>query len=371
MQITRREFQLYIAAAAAAALPLPAALAHEGPRRQLRVLVLGGTQFVGIHVVNAALRRGHRVTLFNRGRTNPELFPQVEKLRGDRDGDLGALRGRGWDCAIDDSGLVPRQVESSTALLSGNVAQYLFVSSTDAYADYAQPNSEESALQPVPVDVIGRADGGGYGVSKVIGEAYVRAAFPTGALILRPCQIVGPMDPAARVAFWIATAWRGGRLPAPGRQEDPIQYIDARDLANFALDMLEAGNTGTYNVASEPRRFSIGGLVSACVDSITQTQPTLPVEPVWMTRRFLESHRAAGLFPLWPGQRTELGLPLTDTRRALSAGLRVSPLELTVGDTMKWLLSQPGQQQAALRVGPSADLQRRLLADWDSSGGDA
>src|SRR5689334_13695101 len=200
------------------------------------LLVLGGTVFVGRHLVEAALARGHRVTLFNRGRQNADLFPEAEKLRGDRDGDLSALVGRRWDAAIDVAGRVPRIVRQSAQLLADAVPHYTFISTISVYADYATPNLDESgplatAADPTTED----PSGANYGPLKVLCEQEVERAFPDRALIIRPGLIVGPYDPTNRFTYWPRRVAQGGGVLAPNGPEQPARFIDVRDLAQWTL----------------------------------------------------------------------------------------------------------------------------------------
>ena len=213
----------------------------------MRLLVLGGTGFLGRHVVEAALAAGHDVTLLNRGRTNPELFPEVEKLVGDRDGDLAPLRGRRWDAAIDVPARIPRQVQSTTNALEG-IEHYTFVSSISAYRDFSRTGIDESAPVLEYEPTMGDDDMETYGARKAECERIVAAAFPAGALIVRPGLIVGPHDPTDRFTYWPARVDRGGEILAPGPPGRIVQFIDARDLAPWIVRMVEERRTGAFNV---------------------------------------------------------------------------------------------------------------------------
>jgi 2'-hydroxyisoflavone reductase len=364
MNFSRREF-----CATGTALAASACFASRDTRRPLRVLILGGTRFLGVHLTRLALSRGHEVTLFNRGQTNPHLFPEVRRLRGDRDGQLDSLREGHWDCVIDDSGYIPRHVELSTQMLAPRAAQYLFISSNIVYASFAAPNDETSPLAMLKNatldDPLGTET---YGPFKALCEIAVRDAFPHGAIVLRPGFIVGPEDVADNFAYWPVTAARGGEFPVPGAPSEPIQLIDVRDVARFALDLLEKKHTGTFNVVSPPRQMRMGELIADCVRCANRQSrpPQLPM-PVWVPLDFLDRHNVVNLssaFPLWPrADRNSPALALISSRRAQSAGLRITPLATTVADTLaSYLQRAPADRQ--LRAGLLPEEQQKLLAAW-------
>src|SRR6266487_2610867 len=213
----------------------------------MRILVLGGTQFLGRHFVEAALRGGHEVTLFNRGRTRPQLFPGAEHRRGDRDGDLRSLAGGKWDAVVDTSGFVPRVVQQSAQLLRSRVGRYLFVSSVSVYADFSRPGVDEDApvarLEEETEDHRSRA----YGALKALCEETVRETYGAHTTIVRPGLIVGPWDPTGRFTYWPVRIADGGRVLAPEPRDAPVQVIDARDLAEWCLHLLERDVEGTFN----------------------------------------------------------------------------------------------------------------------------
>src|SRR3954447_9947456 len=214
----------------------------------MRILVLGGTQFLGRHVVDDALEHDHEVTLFNRGQTRPELFPDVEKLRGDRDGDLAALTGRSFDAVVDTSGYVPRIVAVTIDAL-GDVGHYTFVSSISVYASLAEPPTTDSPLARLQAPA---ADWrGAYGELKVLCERVVRGRFPD-AVVPRPGLIVGPWDPTGRFTYWPTRLAEGGRVLAPLPREADAQVIDVRDLAGWIGRAAEDGLAGTYNAVDRP-----------------------------------------------------------------------------------------------------------------------
>jgi 2'-hydroxyisoflavone reductase len=360
----RRRFICAATGAVLAAATEHAASAAKA--RPLHILILGGTQFVGVHMTECALQRGHIVTLFNRGRTHPELFPQLEKLQGDRDGKLQALEGRNWDAVIDDSGYVPRHVKLSAELLAPSVRQYLYISSVSAYASFAAPNREDSALGKLADESTEQVDGNTYGPLKALCEKAVTTALSGRATVLRPGYIVGPYDNTDRFTYWPARAARGGDMLAPGSAGDAIQFIDARDLARFAINALEARVTGTFNVVAPPRRFSMGKLIAASIASANSlAHPTPPPHPTWVAADFLSSHYPEADIPIWvPSRGSEAAFANTSAARALNAGLTITPIGKTVSDTLAWQLSRPENERAHPKAGLGADLEREILAAW-------
>jgi 2'-hydroxyisoflavone reductase len=365
--MNRRRF--IAAASGAVAVAAADRLASAKETRPLRILILGGTQFVGVHMTECALQRGHVVTLFNRGRTHPELFPQLEKLQGDRDGQLGALEGRSWDAVIDDSGYVPRHVRLSAELLAANVRQYLYISSVSAYASFATPNNEGSALGKLADESVEKIDGDTYGPLKALCEKVVETALPGRATVLRPGYIVGPNDNTDRFTYWPARAARGGEMLAPGASADPIQFIDARDLARFAIIALERHVTGTFNVVAPPDQFSMGKLIAASVESANSlAHPLPPPRPTWVAAEFLESHYPQADIPIWvPSHGDEAAFAHTSAARSLKAGLSITAIRKTVSDTLAWQLARPEGERAHLKAGLTPELESEILAAWHAA----
>jgi len=331
----------------------------------MKLLILGGTQFVGRHLVEAALARGHEPTLFNRGR-NAALFPQLERRVGDRRGDLSALALGEWDAVIDTCGYLPREVEASAALLRGRVGRYLFVSSASVYAGFAAPNDEGSPLgrvEDLPDPATEVVDGSSYGPLKAACEARVRAHFGAAALLIRPGLIVGPHDPTQRFSYWparLARAADGEAVLAPGRPDDGLQFIDVRDLAAFALDALTQGLGGAFNALSAPGQWRRDELLQACAAAAG-------VAPRWVwggDQPLLD----LGLqpwteLPLWlPASGDHAAFMRCDNRAALAAGLRIRPLAQTVADTLAWWRGLPPEQQAFTKAGLAPQREAEALA---------
>ena len=229
----------------------------------MKLLILGGTKYLGRHLTESALERGHEVTLFNRGRENPDLFHgKVEKLVGDRDGDLAALKGRKWDAVIDTSGYFPRVVKDSARLLADTVDHYTFISTISVYEDFSQPGIEETApvgkLEDETVEDIGA---GAYGPLKALCEQAVEEVMPGRSLIVRPGLIVGPYDPTDRFTYWPSRIAKGGEVLAPGDGTSPVQFIDARDLAEWVLTMTERKQTGVFNATGPEERLEMKGFL--------------------------------------------------------------------------------------------------------------
>lgn len=306
----------------------------------MRILVLGGTSFLGRHFAEAALARGHELTLFNRGRTNPWLFPEAERLVGDRDGDLEALRGRSFDAVLDTSGYVPRIVRETIDAL-GEVGHYTFVSSVSAYADLSTPPTEGSATA---VDEE-------YGGLKAACEEVVREHFPA-AFVVRPGLIVGPWDPTGRFTYWPLRLADGGRVLAPAPPGAPAQVIDARDLAAWLLHGAEEGLAGTYNAVDRPTTRA--ALLAACGDA----------ELVWVPGDFLAANDVEEWMelPLWLHSPDYAGMLAVDPAKAFAAGLATRPLEQTACDTLAWARTQPGDWPAGL----DREKERRVLDAWRS-----
>ncbi|MGH3022843.1 MAG: SDR family oxidoreductase [Gaiellaceae bacterium] len=318
----------------------------------MRILVLGGTLFVGRHVVEAALERGHEVTLFNRGRTAAALFPDVETLHGDRDaGDLDALRGRRWDAAVDTSARVPRWVHDAAGLLAGAVEHYTFVSSGSVYADTSTPGTDEGSpvhsLADESVEEITSAEV--YGALKVLCERAAEQQLPGRVLSARAGLIVGPYDPTGRFTYWVHRIARGGEVLAPEPRDQPVQLIHGRDLADWMLDLAERRETGVYNATGPERPLTMEGLLEA-IREVAGGDASL----TWAGERFLVENgvEAWSELPLWlaPGANPESANFLAvDVRKAIAAGLRFRPLAETIRDTLAGAETTPAAGLDSLR----------------------
>lgn len=300
------------------------------------LLILGGTRFVGRHIVLAALARGHRVTTFTRGHSPDELPAEVERLHGDRTADLSALAGRRWDACVDVSGYLPRVVRASAEALRDAVGRYLFISTLSVYeASGVGPLTEDSALielaDPESEDIQAH-----YGGLKVLCERAVEEVYGARATILRPDIVAGPFDPTGRYTYWPLRLARGGAVLAPGDGQDPVQYVDARDLAAFALQLLEADQGGTYNAAGPVftwRDFlaAVGRGVGASADLH------------WREAGLLEA-RGIGWneLPLYIPRTSEAAsLMNAANERALAAGFTPRPSEETAREVLDWAKGQP------------------------------
>jgi nucleoside-diphosphate-sugar epimerase len=301
----------------------------------LKLLILGGTVFVGRHVAEQALERGHEVTLFTRGRTKPELFPGAERLTGDRDGNLDPLRGREWDAVIDTSGYLPRIVRDSAQLLSGAAGHYTFISSVSVYDGNGLAGTDpDSPVGTIEDETGEEITGESYGPLKALCEQEVERAFPGRALIVRPGLIVGPDDPTDRFAYWPARIAEGGTVLAPGSPEAATQVIDVRDLAAWLVDSTEWRTTGTFNAVGPEQRLSIGEVLARCI-AVSGSD----ADVVWVDDRALID---AGVelwtdLPLWLGDDPDwTWMEEVDPSPAIAAGLRLRPLDETIGDTLRW-----------------------------------
>jgi 2'-hydroxyisoflavone reductase len=310
----------------------------------MKLLILGGTVFLGRALVEAALAKGHEVTLFNRGKTNPELFTQVEKLAGDRKVDLSALQGRRWDAVIDTSGYVPRVVRMSAETLTAQADHYTFISSLSVYADPSKPGvSETDPVGKLEDETIEEVTGDTYGPLKALCELAADRAFPGRALILRPGLIVGPHDPTDRFSYWPWRVAQGGNVLAPGRPERNIQFIDVRDLAEWNIRMVEAKMTGYYNANGPVPPVTMGDLLDSC-KRVSGSDARF----IWVSEDFLKENQVEPWMemPLWVPESdpTMAGFFAFDVSKALEDGLTFRSLDETVQDTLDWLKERPADR---------------------------
>ena len=365
----RRDFVLSSLGVVAAALaPLHPARA----KRRLRILVLGGTRFLGPHMAEYALARGHTLTFFNRGKTNAGVLPDIERIQGDRNGQLDGLKGRSWDAVIDTSGYVPRHVRLSAELLHLQVPHYLFISTVSVYASFASANDERSPVGKLADESIEKVDGETYGPLKALCESTATAVYGAAhTTVLRPGLIVGPDDNTDRFTYWPARAARGGQFVAPGSPRDPVQVIDVRDLAAFAVQAVERQTVGVFNLLSPPGQFTIGDVVDASVEAAWKiVDPQPPPQAVWLPADFLAAQKVAPWsdMPVWaPSVGDEAGFALVSAARALEAGLRIRSMTETVTDTLRWHLQRPAAEQQKLKAGLSPAREAEVLAAWHNS----
>jgi len=375
MTLSRRDFlrTTALAAAAAGALRPGAARADFTPlrsSRRLKILVLGGTAFLGPSVIHEARARGHEITLFNRGRTNADLFPDLERLVGDRDGQLDALRGRRWDVCLDNSGYIPHMVRDSAELLAPNIGQYVFISSISVYADFSKRGlNEKSPVAVISDEQVAAAKtqrdvtGENYGALKALCEKAAQKACPGRACIIRPGLIVGPMDRTDRFTYWPVRVSRGGEVLAPGAPDTPTQVIDVRDLADFVVRCLEERTNGVFNATSPAGELTMGELLETC-RRVSGSDTTF----TWADAAWLEKNGVAAWsdMPVWvPLEGSEAGHPFIDVSRAVKAGLRFRPISETVRGTLDWWATVPQERRdAPLKAGITAEREKELLAAW-------
>jgi 2'-hydroxyisoflavone reductase len=360
MRLTRRDAYKLVGGTALAALFQRPIFARAKP---LRVLILGGTGFIGPHFVAALSARGHSLTLFNRGKRNPETRAGVEQLVGDRAGQLDALKGRDWDVVIDNSGYTPREVKLTADLLRDHVQQYIFISSIAVYADFSVPGIDEdyklAQLKDPAVEVV---DDDTYGGLKVLCEQVVEQAYGARATVIRPTYVAGPGDTTDRFTYWVVRAARGGEMLAPGTPSDPFQFIDVRDLADFMCLCVEKRVAGRYNLCNPPRSVTMGKVLD-----VSKRIAHADTKVTWASADFLEAQKVAGglsdtpEIPIWsrPTGAT-VGGALVSCTRAVAKGLRFRTLEQTARDTLEWQKQRPPEKQK-LRAGLSPERETELL----------
>ncbi len=325
----------------------------------MNILILGGTRFLGRHLVDAALAHGHEVTLFNRGKSNPDLFRGLETILGDREHDIEKLSGREWDVVIDVAGYVPRIVHLSAQGLEGGVKQYVFISSISAYAAFQKVGIDESdAVGKLEDESVEEITGETYGPLKALCEKTVQNIFGAGrALIIRPGLIVGPHDPTDRFTYWPARVKRGGDLITPDRPDAPVQIIDVHDLSEFIIKLIEEGTSGIYNATGPDYQLSLGEMLDAC-KRVSGSTPSFH----WASVDFLKEHEVAPWsdMPVWiPDTEEGAGFSRVDISKAIHAGLKFRPLEETIRDTIAWAETRPADHE--WRAGLNPDKERNLL----------
>ncbi len=346
----------------------------EAPGRPLNLLILGGTRFLGPALVQVAQARGHTLTLFNRGKSNPGLFPEVEKLQGDRDPNHGeglkALEGRKWDAVIDTSGYVPRIVKASAELLAPNVGQYVFVSSISVYKEMAKADlNEADAVATMPDETKEEVDDLSYGPLKALCEQAAEAALPGRTLNIRPGLIVGPDDGSDRFTYWPLRVAKGGEVLAPGDGEDPVQIIDARDLAAFIIRNVERRTAGIFNVTGPVQPMKMKGMLETLREATGSD-----ARFTWVDTAFLDQQKVAAFadMPAWvPRTGPERGVGNVRIAKAVQAGLVTRPLADTARDTLAWFQGLPPDRQEKLRSGLSAEREKEVLAAWHQAKGTA
>jgi 2'-hydroxyisoflavone reductase len=363
---SRRTFLKTAAVASGALLaglrPLHAHGTAPGAPRALNLLILGGTGFIGPHMVRYAVERGHKVSIFTRGRRAADLPASVEHLVGDRNGQLGALAGRTWDAVIDSQATNPEWLRQSTALLKGAAGQYLFVSSTHVYYPYRDVPIDESTRVRMSME---EESADNYGVQKAQSEQLARDAFGDRAIVVRPTYIVGPGDTTDRFPYWPVRLARGGEVLAPGKRTDVVQFIDVRDLSEWMVRLVEEKRGGTYNAAGPREPLTMEQFLEQSRAAIGSNATFTWVDDY----EFLLANRLGAAIP-WVMPRPDYrGSAHISIARAVAAGLTFRPLATTVKDTLAWWPSVPAARQAKPQFVLTPEREAEILAAWKARGG--
>jgi 2'-hydroxyisoflavone reductase len=385
--MTSRRDMLKLAGAGAVGLGLRPGVALGGEAeseappgkaaKPLRILILGGTGFTGPHQVRYALARGHELTLFNRGRRPREWPAPVEELVGDRNtSDLRALAGREWDVCIDNPTTLPFWVRDAGQVLKGKVGQYVFISTLSVYSGEKEPGQDEAAPVfeyegPDPMketmETLRANVEGLYGPLKARSEKEAETWFPGITTVIRPGLIVGPGDESDRFTYWPVRLDRGGEVLAPGDGTDPVQFVDARDLAEWTIRTAEARTLGVFNAMGPASTLTMAGLLDG-IRAATGSKAGL----TWVPADFLEQQKVSpwGDMPVWiPGTGDNAGFSRRKNGRAVAAGLTFRPLGDTAKDTLAWWKAQPAERQAKLRAGIAPEREVEVLAAWKAKRG--
>jgi len=337
----------------------------------MKLLIIGGTRFLGRHLVSAALQRNHDVTLFNRG--NYQSPPNTKQLIGDRDGDLNKLQGHEWDAVIDTCGILPHSVEVSAKTLSASVGAYVFISSVSVYADLSNPGVLESApLKTLTNEQLDEANqihssnssnyGSLYGGLKALCEQTLLDVIPDRSLIIRPGLIVGPYDYTDRFTYWVMRVAHGGEVLAPGRPERSVQFIDVRDLSEWIITTIESSRRGVYNANALPGAVTMEQVLTQC-KSVTESNAAF----TWVSESFLFKEKVAAWsdMPLWlPEQDAPQlsGFMFINSDKAIRAGLKFKPLNETIEAIYLWRSNTASHEP--LSAGLDKEREDRLLQKW-------
>ena len=342
-----------------AAAPKLFAATPERTSAPMRILILGGTGFIGPHLVRHAVSRGHKVTIFTRGRRDGSMLPaEVERLVGDRNGQLGALEGKQWDAVFDDSATNPNWVRQSAELLKGNVGQYLFTSSTGVYYPYMSKGLDESTSPALEGDM--KDPSASYGVQKAQSEKIVLDTFGEGGIVVRPSYIVGPGDNADRFPYWPVRLPRGGEVLVPGKREDTAQFIDVRDLVEFMVKVVEDKRSGPFNVAGPRDGITMRAFVEQAARALDAKVTLTQVDDY----AFLAEHKVEEMIPWVLQTGKDFGHMAISNARAKAAGLGFRPLATTVRDTLAWWPTVPEARRNAPRFTLTPEQEATVLAAW-------
>lgn len=341
----------------------------------MKLLILGGTRFVGRHLVMAALERNHEITLFNRGKHRAAALVNVETIHGDRNSDLEALKGRRWDTVIDTSAYLPHAIKTSAAVLSQSVERYVFISTVSVYADLSVIGLDENApLAKLTNDQIAEANkidssgevsavnyGKMYGGLKALCERTVEEVMPGRVLIIRPGLIIGPDDYTDRFTYWVVRVARGGEVLAPGRPASYVQFIDVRDLAEWTLQMIERTATGIYNANGLVEDLTMGSVLEEC-KAVSKSDASF----TWASEDFLLQEKVVpwSEMPLWMPEENAPHLrafSFIDAGKAIRSGLTFRPLRETIKDI---LVSREAGRDDELKAGLDPEREQRLLRKW-------
>ncbi|MEP6821617.1 MAG: NAD-dependent epimerase/dehydratase family protein [Chthoniobacterales bacterium] len=379
MNTTRRRFiqvSALAGGAVGAGLLFSRLWAEDKAAKPMSILILGGTGFTGPFQVKYALERGHKVTVFNRGKTHPGELPEgVEQLIGDRNGQLDALKDRKWDVVIDNPTSAPVWVRDAAQVLKGNVERYAFISTISVYAEGRKPNDETAPLAKYEGadamkesrDTIVASGFKLYGPLKALSEAEAEKWFPGKTLVIRPGLIVGPGDQTDRFTYWPVRIERGGEVLAPGAPSDPVQFIDARDLAEWTIRMVEKRATGIFNATGPAKALPVGEMLGGIKNALTSD-----AKFTWADADFLEKEKVSPWsdMPVWvPPSGEDGGLGRTSIAKALAAGITFRPLADTARDTLAWFKTLPTDRQKTLKAGLTPTREAEVLAAWHKAHG--
>lgn len=327
----------------------------------MNILMIGGTRFLGRVIVEQAIERGHDITLFNRGQSNTELFPQLEHLQGDRDTDLSALKGRKWNVAIDTCGYIPRHVRATTELLADAVEHYSFISSISVYSKFEPGMAEDGPLGTIEDETVEQVTGDTYGPLKVLCEQAADAVMPGRVHNVRAGLIVGRYDLTDRFSSWPLRVARGGDLVAPDSPDYQVQFIDVRDIADFTLSMAEKRKSGAYNVTGPAAPLTISEVISTSAEVAGST-----VNPIWMDEAFLLENEVQPWMELalWvpESDATMNGINRVSCAKAIADGLTFRSLTDTVRDLLSWANTRPADYQ--MRAGLPPEKEAAVLEKW-------